>query len=126
MKVLGCVIFPVFAVTLLNPLASLKIPFTEALLFDKNLVYFHLMAPYLYHTKAMISYMENYLEEYHCHKDVFSSFRTGESTKKISKDLKKQLTLDNQEERESDPTWNNLFAAAKCRHVDEDTMQIES
>jgi len=40
--------------------------------------------------------------------------------------LKKQLTLDNQEEQESDPTWNNLSVAAKLLRIDEDEMQIES
>ena len=126
MKALGRVIVPVFAATLLNPSASQRIPFTEALLCVKNLVYFHLMAQYRYHTEATIEYMENYLEEFHRHKDVFSRFRASKSTKKVSEALKKQLTLDKQEERESDPAWNNLSAAAKRRRVDEDKTQIES
>jgi len=42
MKALGPVIVPDFAATLFNPLASQRIPFTEALLCIKNLVYFHL------------------------------------------------------------------------------------
>ena len=70
--------------------------------------------------------MENYLEEFHRHKDVFSRFRASKSTKKVSEALKKQLTLDKQEERESDPAWNDLSAAAKCRRVDEDKTQIKS
>jgi len=37
-----------------------------------------------------------------------------------------QLTLDKQEEWGSDPTWNNLSAAAKRGQVDEDRTQIES
>jgi predicted FMN-binding regulatory protein PaiB len=40
--------------------------------------------------------------------------------------LKKPLTLDKQEERKSDPTWNNLSVAAKRCRVDEDKTQIES
>jgi hypothetical protein len=67
-KALTRVIVPVFAVTLLNTSASQRIPFTEALLYVKNLVYFHRMAQYRYHTEATIEYMENYLEEFHCHK----------------------------------------------------------
>jgi len=39
--------------------------------------------------------------------------------------LKTQLTLDKQDERESDPAWNNLSAAATRRRVDEDETQIE-
>jgi hypothetical protein len=70
--------------------------------------------------------MENYLEEFHRQTDVFSRFCSWKSTKKDSELLTKLLTLDKQEERESDPAWNNLSTAAKCRRVDEDTMQIES
>jgi len=83
------------------------------------------MAQYRYHTEATIEYMENYLEEFHRHKDVFSRFRNSKSTKKVSEALKMQLTLDKQEERESDPAWNNDSAAAKRRRVDEDKTQIE-
>jgi len=46
MKALGRVIVPVFTATLLNPLASQSIPFTEALLCVKNSVYFLLLAQY--------------------------------------------------------------------------------
>jgi hypothetical protein len=34
--------------------------------------------------------------------------------------------LDNQEERESDPAWNNLSVTAKRRRVNKDKTQIES
>jgi len=120
------VIVPVFAVTLSNPLASQRIPFTDALLCVKNFVYFHLMAQYLYHTEVTIDYKENYLEEFHHHKDVVSRFCASKSTKKVPEALKKQLTLAQQEEWESDPACNNLSAAAKHCRVSEDTMQIES
>jgi hypothetical protein len=98
MKVLGRVIVPVFAETLLNTSASETIPFTEALLCIKNLVYFHLRAQYQYHTEVTIEYIENYLEQFHRDKDVLNRFRTSKSTKKILEALKKQLTLDKQEE----------------------------
>jgi len=126
MKALGRVIVPVFAATLLNHSASQRIPFTEALLCVKNLLFFRLMAQYQYYTEATIEYMENYLKEFHCHKDVFSRFRASKSTKKVSEAMKMQLTLDKQEEWESDPAWNNLSAAAKGRRVDEDKTQIDS
>jgi len=38
----------------------------------------------------------------------------------VSEALQSQLTLDEQEEWETDPAWNNLSAAAKRRRVDED------
>jgi len=126
MKALGRVIVPVFTATLLNPSASQRIPLTEDLLCIKNIVYFHLMAQYWYHTEATIEYMENHLEEFYHHKDVFSPFRASKSTKKVLEALKKHLTLDKQEEQESDRAWNDLSAAAKHRPVDVDKMQIES
>jgi len=126
MNTLGHVSDPVFVATLLNHSTSQRITFIEALLCVKNIVYSHVIAQYWYHTEATIRYLENYLEKFHCLKSIFHRLRASESTKKISEDLKKQLTLDKQEKRESDPTWNNLSAAAKCRHVDEDNTQIES
>jgi len=126
MKALGRVIVPVFAATHLKPLASQRIPFTEALLCIKNLVYFHLMAQYRYHTEATIEYLENLPEEFHRHKDVFSRLHSSKSTKKVWEALIKQHTLDKQEEWESDPAWNDLSAAAKRRRVDVDITQIES
>jgi hypothetical protein len=94
MKALGRVIVPVFVVTLLNPSASQRIPFTEPLLCVKNLVYFHLMAQYWYHTDATIEYMENYPESFHRQKDIFSRFHASKFTKKVSEALKEQLALD--------------------------------
>jgi len=52
------------------------------------------MAQYWYHPEATIQYMENYLEEFHHHKDIVSRFGSSKSTKKVSEALKKQLTLD--------------------------------
>jgi len=126
MKALGWVIVPVFAGTILIPLASKRIPSIEAVLCVKNFVYFQVMAQDRYHTKATIEYMENYLEESHLHMNVFSWFHTSQSTKKVSEALKKHLTLNRQEEQESDPAWNNLSVAARRRCVDEDRTQIMS
>jgi len=91
-----------------------------------NFVYFHLMAQYWYHTEATIEYMENYLEEFHRHMDAFSRVRSSKSTKNVSEALRKQLTSDRQEERESDLAWNDLSAAAMHCRMDADIMQIES
>jgi len=88
MKQLGHVIVPVFSATLLNPSDSQWILFTEALLCVKNLAYFHLMAQYRYQTEVIIEYMDNYLEEFYFHKDVFSQFRASKSTMKVSEALK--------------------------------------
>jgi len=87
MNVLRRVIVPASVATLSNCLVSRKIPFTEALLCVKNIVYFHLLAQYQYHTEAMIRYMENYLEEFHCQKDSFSPFCASKSSTKVSEAL---------------------------------------
>jgi hypothetical protein len=57
MRALSSMIVTVTMATLLHPLASQWIPFTEALLCVKNLVYFHHMALYQYHTEATIQYL---------------------------------------------------------------------
>jgi len=126
MKALGHVIVQNFVATLLNLSANHRILFTEALLRVKNFEYFHLMAQYRYHTEATIEYMENYLEEFHRQIDLFSPFRASKSIKKVLDALKIDLTLDKLEESKSDPTWNILSVAAKCRWVDEDKTQIQS
>jgi len=126
MKALGRVVVAVLAATLLNSLAIQTIPFTAALLSFLNIAYFHHVVHYGYHTEATIEYMMKYLEEFHCQKDVFSWFCTSKSTKMVSEALKEQLSFDKQEERESDPAWNNLSAAAKRCFVEDDKMQIES
>ena len=89
MNAIGHMIVPLFAVTLLNPLRRAKIPVTESLLYIDNLVYIHLIAMYRYHTEATIEYMENSLEEVHCHTDIFSQFHTSESCKQISEAFEK-------------------------------------
>jgi hypothetical protein len=101
-KAPGVVIVPVFTVTLLNTSATQRIPFSDALLCIKKFMDFHLMAQCQYHTEATIKYMENYLEEFHCHKNSISEFHASKTTKKVSEALKKLLTIHKLEERESD------------------------
>jgi hypothetical protein len=70
--------------------------------------------------------MENYLEQCYRYNEVFSRFRTSKSTKMVSEALGNQLTLDTQNEQQSDRAGNNVSADAKCWRVDEDKIQIES
>jgi len=94
-KALRHIIVPIFVATLLNPSASQRIPSIQALLYVCNFMYFHLMARYQYHTEATIEYMENYLEEFHCQKDVFSRFHTSKATKMVSEALKSNILWTN-------------------------------
>lgn len=82
------VIDSVFLVTLSNPSASQRIPFTQALLCIKNLQEFHVIEQIQYHTEADIEYMENYLKECHHRKQVFSQFHVTKSTKKVLEKFK--------------------------------------
>jgi len=125
-KPLGHAIVHFLAGTLLYPLASQRIPFTEALLCIKIFVHCNHMAQYGDHNEATSECMVNDLDEFHRHKHVFIWFWASKSTKKVLEALKNQLTFDKLEERENDPTWNNLSAAAKRHCVDDDKTQIES
>jgi hypothetical protein len=69
--------------------------------------------------------MVNSQEELSHQKDVFSQFCIHNSTMNVSEALKKELTLDKQEEQKSDPTWNDSCVAAMCHHVDADETQIK-
>lgn len=53
-KALWRIIIPVFPATQFNRFASQWIHFTEALLCIENLLFFHLMAQYRYHSEAII------------------------------------------------------------------------
>jgi len=74
----------------------------------------------------MIEYMEKYVDEFHCQNDAVSRFHTSKSAVKVLEDLKQQHTFYKQEERNSDPAWNNLSESAKCCYVEADETQIES
>jgi hypothetical protein len=102
MKALGRVSVPVSATTLLSPSVRQGIPFTEALLNIKNIVYFHHMPQYCYHTEASFKCMEDYLKKFHCHKDDLSPFRASKSTKIVSEALNKQFLFPTHEELQSD------------------------
>lgn len=124
MKSLAWVIGPVFVATLWHPSESQRIPFTDTLLGVHYLAYLHLIAQYRYHTQAMIDFIQNCPEKLHCPKDVFSSFCTSQSTLMVSEALTTQYTLDQLEEYESDPGWNNHSVTAKWWRVNEDADRV--
>jgi hypothetical protein len=70
--------------------------------------------------------MENYPEEFHHHKDVFTQFHTCTCIKTVSEVLNNQHTLQKQQEWESDRMGINLSAAAMRLHIDEDTTLIDT
>ena len=74
MRALGRVLLPVFAATLSNPSAAEKNKFKDAILAVKAIIYFHLMAQYRSHTDATLQYMDDYLADFHRHKDAFHCY----------------------------------------------------
>jgi hypothetical protein len=74
----------------------------------------------------MIEYVESYLEQLHCCKEVCSQLRASKFTKKAAEAMKMQHTLGNRAEWKSDPARNSLSAAAWHHHWDENQRQIVS
>jgi len=96
-------IVPAFAPSIVHPSVSQTIPFTEALLCINNLVYFHCIAQYWYHTQAETKYRESDFNEVHRHKDVFSLFSASKSTKKVPEALNSSVIWTNWRNRRVTP-----------------------
>jgi hypothetical protein len=75
MRALGRILLRVFSAALWGPTSSEKPKFTQAILCVKAMIHFDLMAQYRSHTDSTIQYMEEYLDEFHHHKDVFHQYR---------------------------------------------------
>jgi hypothetical protein len=91
MRNLGRILLPVLAVALLRPKRSECDKFRRAILCIKAFVDFHLMAQYRSHTRETLGYLEQYLGEFHAHKDVFLEYRTSKTTRAKAKVMEKQL-----------------------------------
>jgi hypothetical protein len=70
--------------------------------------------------------MENYLEQLHCQKTVFSAFHNSKSTQMVSEALKQHVALDKQVERENDPAGYNLCAATKYHPTVKEKARMDS
>jgi DNA-directed RNA polymerase subunit N (RpoN/RPB10)/oligoribonuclease (3'-5' exoribonuclease) len=126
MRALGRILLPVFSAALWGPTSSEKPKFTQAILCVKAMIHFHLMAQYRSHTDSTIQYMEDYLDEFHRHKDVFHQYRAGKRAKRKAEKLRAELTKESKAEREATEGWDNLSRTAKSRQLNEDKTWIES
>jgi len=120
MKALRQAIVPFCPAILLNQSASQSIPFPDALLYSKNLVYSPLIAEYWYNSEATIQNKEIYLGPQHSHECVSSQSSAKISTVLVSETLKTQLSLHRQDEQGGDPAWNILSATVKRGRNEED------
>jgi len=97
MRNLGPCILGVLAVALGQPGDTEAIPFKRALRCVRALVDFNMMAQYRSHTPDTIAYMEEYLDQFHRMKDIFSEFgvtkRKQAKVDKQRKEIRRQKAL---------------------------------
>ena len=84
----------VLAVTLRQPDSTQAIPFKRALACVRAVIDFNMMAQYRSHTSDMITYMEDYQDQFHLMKDIFLEFRVSTRTQtkidKQGKEIRRQ------------------------------------
>jgi len=95
MRNLGRCFLGVLAVGLRQPDRTQVQPFRCALTCVRSLLDFTMMAQYPSHTPETISYMEEYVTQFHETKDIFLEFRiskwTQEKANKLRKELRRQI-----------------------------------
>src|SRR5690606_18830669 len=74
-------LLPTLFIALKDPAKGKVEEFNRALTCVRYLVDFTLLAQYKIHTHDTIKLLDTYLEGFHCHKDVFTNFRTGKSVR---------------------------------------------
>ena len=130
MRTLGRILLPVLSATLFNPSVGEKKRFHDAIRCVKGIIYFHLMAQYRSHTDATLQYMNDYLADFHRHKEVFLQYRAGKITKRAAASSGAAFAAQLKEARESEPGWTRLSVTAKNRQIDRDkalaAMQMEA
>jgi len=76
------VILPCFAASLGHPTAIDRPIFTQALTSIQLIIDFNLMSQYKCHTDDTIQYLEQYLNNFHDHKDVFKEYQHDKSIRR--------------------------------------------
>jgi hypothetical protein len=125
MRMLGQTLLPLFVSSLLEPSSKQRQPFRDAILCVKSLIYFHHMTKYHNYTDTTIRYMEGYLANFHCSKEVFAHFHETKSKKKVAEALRKQLLEDLRLGKESERGWRSQAKAAKTNRIEQDRQMIK-
>ena len=66
--------------SLRQPDSTQAVPFKHALVCVRALIDFNMMAQYRSHRSYTITYMEDYLDQFHLMKDIFLEFRVSKRT----------------------------------------------
>jgi len=91
MRNLGRCSLGVRAVALRQPDCTLVQPFRRALTCVRSLLDFTMMAQYRSHTPQTISYIEEYVTQFHETKDIFLEFRISKRTQEKADEFRKEL-----------------------------------
>jgi len=98
----------------LHPTASQEREFKRAITCVRYLTDFALLSRYRRHTDSTIGYMREYLQEFHCTKDVFLRYQATKATKGRADVVSKELTERNKS-RKVVANANGRTAAQKAR-----------
>jgi hypothetical protein len=84
------------------------------------------MAQYRSHTDSTIQYIEEYIDEFHRHKDVFHQYHVRKRAKRKAEKQRVELTQKLQADREATVNWKKLSGRAKRCQLNEDKTWIQS
>jgi hypothetical protein len=102
MRSFSRIVYVCLAVALLNPSPSQRSVFKKALACTRSLIDFAAMADYKSHDEQTLSYMTNYLRDFHKYKQVFLQYRAGKNAKTVAKATIKVLRKRLHDEQDTD------------------------
>jgi hypothetical protein len=91
MRTFSRIILPCLAVALDKPNPPQRLLFKKVFRCVSAIVDFSLLASYQSHDEETIGYLENYLKEFHAHKNVFLKYRAGKEASKAADLARKDL-----------------------------------
>ena len=124
MRNLVKVILPCFAASLSRPSAAERPIFTKALTCVRSIVDFTLMSRYISHTDETIQYLEQYLNAFHNHKDVFKEYRKDKSTIRKVREVTTRIRGENSEVL-NQHRLSGATAAKRRRIADEQRRDLD-
>ena len=119
MRNLGRCLLGVLAMTLRQPDSTQGIRFKRALVCVRVLIDFNMMAQYRSHTSDTITYMEDYLDQFHLIKDIFLEFRVSKRTQTKIDEQRKEIRRQRAQVEQS-------VAGSKRRRVRDDDCKEQN
>ena len=130
MRNLVKVILLCFAASLCRPHAAERSIFTKALTSIRSSVDFTLMSQYTGHTNETVEYLEEYLNAFHDHKDVFKECQRAKSTARKVREVTARIRDENSEVLNqhhlagATAAKRRSIADEQCRDLDEMVADI--